>query len=284
MKTHFVKFVLLGFLLHLTTLPQLTAQKLHKEIRKHFASIPAGKINTQTQEIETLDFYIAKGEVSCLAYKEFTADIKKKGDEVLLQKIQIDTNVWDMKEYRATYGIHPAFDNYPVVGISKFAAEEYCRWLTEKYGNGIWEFRLPTHNEWMRAAQGTHEKVPYPWGKNYMDGYYLLHRHTYFCNFGDWYGIENMQYNASFKEVILKGRSGNRDGFNYTAYSNFYPKNDFGLSNMNGNVAELVSDESMAVGGSWKSGGYDVRVESTKPFSKPNDEVGFRPVAVRKSK
>jgi formylglycine-generating enzyme required for sulfatase activity len=281
MKSLLTKLLSIGILIQIFPLSQLSAQKLPKEIRKQFAAIPAGKIKTETQEIETSDFYIAKAEVSCLSYKKFSAEIKKKGDGVMLQKIQIDTNVWDLKEYRATYGIHPAFDNYPVVGISKYAAEEYCRWLTDKYGQGLWEFRLPTRIEWMRATQGTHASVPYPWGKTKWEGYRLQNQKgIYQCNFADWYGTENLKYSDSFKEVTINGKSFNRDNFDYIAYSDFYPKNDFGLFNMNGNVAEIISDEEMAVGGSWKSGGYDVRVESTKPYTKPTDDIGFRPVAV----
>jgi formylglycine-generating enzyme required for sulfatase activity len=57
-----------------------------------------------------------------------------------------------------------------------------------------------------------------------------------------------------------------------------YDPNPYGLYNMNGNIAEMVTDSSIAVGGCWNSPGYDVRNESVMPFDKPSIFVGFRPV------
>jgi hypothetical protein len=69
MKSLLIKLISIGILIQIFPLSQLLAQKLPKEIRQQFAAIPAGKIKTETQEIETSEFYIAKAEVSCLAYK-----------------------------------------------------------------------------------------------------------------------------------------------------------------------------------------------------------------------
>jgi hypothetical protein len=69
MKYLFTKLAFIGILIQIFPLSQALAQNLPKEIRQQFAAIPAGKIKTETQEIETSEFYIAKAEVSCLAYK-----------------------------------------------------------------------------------------------------------------------------------------------------------------------------------------------------------------------
>jgi len=64
-----------------------------------------------------------------------------------------------------------AFDlpNHPVVRVSWYEAGAYCRWLTEKLRAlgtlGEDEIvRLPTEEEWQRAAQGDGGQA-YPWGR-----------------------------------------------------------------------------------------------------------------------
>ncbi|MGA1869621.1 MAG: NACHT domain-containing protein [bacterium] len=55
--------------------------------------------------------------------------------------------------------------NAPVVGVSWYEAEAFCRWLgiTEKEGD---VYRLPTEQEWEAAAAGA-EKREYAWGHKF---------------------------------------------------------------------------------------------------------------------
>lgn len=53
--------------------------------------------------------------------------------------------------------------DWPVIGLSRPDAEDYCRWLTHRIGDGAWAFRLPTENEWERAARGADGRY-FPWG------------------------------------------------------------------------------------------------------------------------
>ncbi len=126
------------------------------------------------------------------------------------------------------YFWHPAFDDYPVVGVDWKTAEAFAAWrtnlwngyqATRKDGVNSEAFRLPTEFEWEYAARGGRDLAPYPWG-----GYYL--RNAKGCLL------------ANFKP----GR-GNypEDGGMYTVKADHYFPNDYGLYNMAGNVSEWTS-------------------------------------------
>ncbi len=145
-----------------------------------------------------------------------------------------DTLVW-IRDFTYSYNepmakkyySHPAYGNYPVVGINWKQATAFCEWRT-MYLNSFLEskkkmtesgFRLPTEAEWEFAARGGRSQVPYPWGGPYL-------RNKKGCLL------------ANFKP----GR-GNypEDGGFYTVRADAYWPNDFGLYNMAGNVAEWTS-------------------------------------------
>ena len=125
------------------------------------------------------------------------------------------------------YYSHPAFGNYPVVGVSWKQATAFCEWRTHylnsflegKKRNAESDFRLPTEAQWEYAARGGRSQASYPWG-----GYYLRNKKGCLL--------------ANFKP----GR-GNypEDGGLYTVRADAYWPNDFGLYNMAGNVAEWTS-------------------------------------------
>ena len=126
-----------------------------------------------------------------------------------------------------TYFWHPAYGEYPVVGVNWQQAQAFCNWRTDhrlslltpyerKYET---EFRLPTETEWEYAARGNKVNSIYPWGGPYS-------RNSKGC------------FLANFKPV-----RGNyiADGFAFTAPAVSYWANDYGLYNMSGNVSEWTS-------------------------------------------
>ena len=122
------------------------------------------------------------------------------------------------------YFWHPAYSEYPVVGVSWKQAKAFCHWRTawklyhlpEERKVFETEYRLPTEAEWEWAARGGRELAMFPWGGPYS-------RNVKGC------------FLANFKP--LRGNYW-ADGYIYTAPSDHYPANDYFLYNMAGNVAE----------------------------------------------
>jgi len=125
------------------------------------------------------------------------------------------------------YFSHPAFGNYPVVGVNWKQATAFCEWSTHlmnayldsKKRTQESDYRLPTEAQWEYAARGGRSQSMFPWGNYYL-------RNKKGCLM------------ANFKP----GR-GNypEDGGFYTVRADAYWPNDYGLYCMAGNVAEWTS-------------------------------------------
>lgn len=203
----------------------------------------------------------------------------------------MDTNNWNVefgnKAYlepmAQLYHHHPAYLGYPVVNITKEAALLYCEWLTTKLNTHLTEenfkveVSLPTRNEWLRAANGDHRYPMYSWGGPYLRN----DKGCFLSNFNS-IGDESIHYNTESGEYEIKPMAGRgntylKDNAFFTAHVSSYFPNDYGIYNLNGNVAEMVQ-EGVACGGSWKSSGYDIRNASTTPINHVSTTIGFRPI------
>ncbi len=126
------------------------------------------------------------------------------------------------------YFWHPAYDDYPVVGVTWKQAKAFSRWRTNLLNDVlsgadiplIQDFRLPTESEWEYAARGSLHVSQYPWGSPYI-------RNDKGC------------FLANFKP--LRGNYVDDGGF-HTVNVYSYSPNDYGLFCMAGNVAEWTNN------------------------------------------
>ena len=267
--------------------PAPSKAKLHKQLRKSFSFVPASMVQFK-EEIKSVNgFYISKFEVTNADYRAFLSDLKKSGKLELHEKCKVDSNNWSNEHPNAffepmvnQYHSHPAYDNYPVVNITKEAAQEYCSWLTKQLNDEYKEdgftflIRLPQQYEWLSAANGNFKNITYSWGGNRLrnaKGCYLANFNTY--------GPESITYNQKKDrfEVVENLKVKEEGLFFLTAPVDSYSPSQLDIYNLNGNAAEMVT-ENLAFGGSWFSPGYDIRNESNYEFSGVSSKVGFRPV------
>jgi len=160
---------------------------------------------------------------------------------------------------RPDFWTNPAYNesNQPVVGIARFEAEAYCRWLTQAARDGR-TYRLPTVAEWQAGARGKEGRL-YPWGDEPDPSR---------CNC----------WHAGYLGM--------------TSPVGVYPEGATpdGIEDMAGNVHELCLDAETgkiyACGGSWMSDEIsDCRATKMRPVpdgGERSGEVGFRIVAAAK--
>ena len=161
---------------------------------------------------------------------------KSRSSFIVKKDVQIypDTLAW-IRDFAYSYNepmtkryfSHPAFGNYPVVGVNWKQANAFSEWRTHLLNSYLdskkrsqeSDFRLPTEAQWEYAARGGRSQSMFPWGNYYL-------RNKKGCLM------------ANFKP----GR-GNypEDGGFYTVRADSYWPNDYGLYNMSGNVAEWTS-------------------------------------------
>jgi formylglycine-generating enzyme len=273
------------------------------------------------RQVTVSAFYMDETEIENNEYRQYYKNVKAQSDVAYIQStieflqgyyglqnltvnedleklITPDTLVWmrDMtfsynEPLTENYWWHPAFDNYPVVGVNWFGAQAFCYWRSKLFNNFRTEnkkvtvprFRLPTEAEWEYAARGGFEHRIYPW-----EGPYIKNsRGCLFANFKPGRG----DYIA--------------DNFEYTCPVKSYWPNDYGLYCMAGNVSEWCEDDyeetgytydhdlnpiyrdplrknnrRMVRGGSWKSIGYFLSV-GTRDYEYSDttkSHIGFRTV------
>jgi formylglycine-generating enzyme len=161
------------------------------------------------------------------------------------------------------YFWHPAYDNYPVVGVNWKQASAFCVWRTEYLDNAliadgqaiVHPYRLPIEAEWEYAARGGLDLSMYPWG-----GMYTRNKQGCFL--------------ANFKP--LRGNYSDDGGVTAISVGTYEP-NEWGLYDMAGNVSE------------WTSSAYDESAYAYthdlnpdyKYNAKPNDPPALKRKVIR---
>lgn len=289
MKTIIYSIILVGIatsILSLTYSDHKSIKLTQKTLNENYAYVPSGDFEKDGKIISVQSYLISKQEVTNGEYRTFLLDLKERGELQKLAIATVDSSGWSTKNnlnmrYQDYYHSHPAYRDYPVVNVSKEGAMLYCEWLSDKINQNLGQssklvFRLPTKVEWITAAKGKLEISEYAWGGPYLrnsEGQIM-------CNFLN-LGSEAIARNAEGELYIETESQGNYADYNadIIAPAKSYWPNGFGLYNMNGNVAEMIADEEVVVGGSWADPGFDVRNESEKTYTGANRTVGFRVVA-----
>lgn len=257
-----------------------TFRKLTKTYQKSsdFAFIPSGSYQrvendqnymqkdvvgfyVRAHSVSIDSFFMGKFEISNEKYLEFVND-KIEEDSILGTSFLPDTLVWRRPEgwgekYTEYYLRHPAYQNFPVVGVSYTQAKAYAEWLTEKYNTDekrVFKhvrFRIPTEEEWEYAYKGGLSYSYLPWGSSstldhegkpranfravsqlsvYRDSAVVEYqgitkkRPVYLSNgMREWENVARNRYYADLTEPV--------DAHN---------PNGYGLYNMAGNVEEMV--------------------------------------------
>jgi sulfatase modifying factor 1 len=210
---------------------------------------------------------------------------KKRSDFILRDTVPVypDTLVWLSDfSYAANepmvegYFSHPAYRNYPVVGVTWRQARAFTVWRT-RYNEAYKDARhlphrlpydLPTEAQFEYASRGGRVGTDYPWGGPYIKnakGAYTVNVKSYFPND---YGLYNMAGNvaewtsSAFDESASTFVHDLAPTFNYEAKPGDPP----------------VLKRKVVRGGSWKDIGYFLQ-NSTRTYEYQDTAksyIGFR--------
>jgi formylglycine-generating enzyme required for sulfatase activity len=161
-----------------------------------------------------------------------------------------------------SYTADPAFANHPVTFVSWFGGRAFCE---------FYRWRLPSEIEWEKAARGSEDNRPFPWGETLVP--------------------ENANYYSShdiFEKTFGKAGSttpvGFYNGMTYGDFTTIDSSSPYGLFDMAGNVwqwtGDVYEDQHYRYmrGGSKDTYGYNLRVW-TRNSAGPEyygPAVGFR--------
>lgn len=169
--------------------------------------------------VSVKDFYLEKHPVTVAQFRAFVeatgyiTDAEKFGNSGVFQ---LNQGSWTLKpgtywQYPLGPEKEPAQENHPVTHISWNDANAFAQWAGK---------RLPTEIEWEYAARSGKKDNIYPWGKSSKTSVGHL------ANI--WQGNQFLKQGG--------------DGFVYTSPVGHYGSNEWGFTDMAGNVWEWTAD------------------------------------------
>lgn len=262
------------------------------------------------------NLYAMSGEVTNIQYNDFLGWLEDYNKTELRKKHDFNLGKYEksVREFYQLYQKplgekgkkrgKDNFNNYPAVNISHESAVEYCKWLTDRYNESTKRkkfkkvlFRLPTLKEWQIAALGEPRFQSWEIGENFVET--IIPKDTMKIFEGKkvkakadtvlypWFGVffRNRAFNnygcylGNFKvttDVNCVSRALAYDGWTMQALVETYFPNYMGLSDVVGNVAEMIDEKGKACGGSWNDPPEKSTIHSIKNYTVPDETIGFR--------
>jgi formylglycine-generating enzyme required for sulfatase activity len=179
-----------------------------------------------------------------------------------------DTLVWRNKDtynepYVTHYLRHPAYKNYPVVGITYEQARTFCTWRTVR----VKEFFMMVHKKAIDIEYRLPNKEEWEFVSN--NGY-------------GFFSKDDSQNKLNCLREDTLASETRQGSYNITAPVCSYETNYFGLYDMFGNVSEMVEEKGVSKGGSWKHILEECRAGKDQLYSKSEAWLGFRCVCIVK--
>jgi formylglycine-generating enzyme required for sulfatase activity len=254
------------------------------------------------------DYRDENGDGELFGYRDYINDTKESSDRSSFFKketinVYPDTLVWihDFtysfnEPMHDKYFWHPAYDDYPVVGVSWRQARAFANWRS-KYRRDFLknegeliehDFRLPTEAEWEYAARGGEELTTYPWGGPYAtnsSGCYLANfkpRRGNLTADGGFYPVKTTAYNPNgYNLYCMSGNvsewtSSAFDVQSYAFESDIAPQFEYNAEEWESNTMK----RKVIRGGSWKDVAYFMQV-GARDFQYQDTAtsyIGFRTV------
>lgn len=103
-------------------------------------------------------FYLGVYAVTNLQFTRFLNDVHPSPAQISQWMPKLE-RIITPDDATGAFGVADGYENHPVVHVSWFGADEYCRWA------GL---RLPREPEWEKGARGTDGRI-FPWGDQWCD-------------------------------------------------------------------------------------------------------------------
>ncbi len=249
-------------------------------------SVKKEKIDFREFNLVTLvenQIYIDQTEISNGNYKAYLEWLIKSKDSNTYFLMYPDTQVWKHQlgtfnePFVLHYFQHPAYSNFPVVGVTFQQANAYCYWRADrimetmkfkKMGISKVTMRLPTEKEWKLAARGSlPDTAIYPWEGNEIRFTVGKKKNL---------GKVRLNVRIPLEEHMQVSEKAEFSYITTPVYS--YWPNTIGAYNICGNVSEWVA-EHKAKGGSWHTFAKEAQInfeQSVLADTARFADVGFR--------